>query len=261
MEFWGNSYSLVSLDPDAATYIAAVEAADGQLLEALVKDAYNEFVIRCKSDPSPVAGVSNFQALKACCILAGARTLPGALVPLKGAAPTNFNFVAGDYNRKTGLIGNLSTKYLNSNRNNNEDPQNNKHLSIYLTTIGTGNRYMGTISALGTAGSSSLASFGGGQLAAYVNSATTFSGPGLTAGFFGANRSASTTTSYRNNGATGSGSSTSQTPENASILVFRSATSYTSCRATFYSIGESLDLALLDARVTALINALAAAIP
>jgi hypothetical protein len=32
-------------------------------------------------------------------------------------------------------------------------------------------------------------------------------------------------------------------------------------RLAFYSIGESLDLALLDARVTALINAFAAAIP
>jgi hypothetical protein len=30
---------------------------------------------------------------------------------------------------------------------------------------------------------------------------------------------------------------------------------------SFYSIGESLDLALLDARVTDLINAFAAAIP
>jgi hypothetical protein len=32
-------------------------------------------------------------------------------------------------------------------------------------------------------------------------------------------------------------------------------------RLAFYSIGESLDLALLDARVTDLINAFAAAIP
>jgi hypothetical protein len=36
---------------------------------------------------------------------------------------------------------------------------------------------------------------------------------------------------------------------------------FTSARLAFYSIGESLDLALLDARVTDLINAFAAAIP
>jgi hypothetical protein len=36
---------------------------------------------------------------------------------------------------------------------------------------------------------------------------------------------------------------------------------YSNARLAFYSIGESLDLALLDARVTTLINAIAAAIP
>ena len=36
---------------------------------------------------------------------------------------------------------------------------------------------------------------------------------------------------------------------------------YSDARLAFYSIGESLDLAILDARVTALINAYAAAIP
>jgi hypothetical protein len=35
----------------------------------------------------------------------------------------------------------------------------------------------------------------------------------------------------------------------------------TNARLAFYSIGESLNLALLDARVTDLINAFAAAIP
>jgi len=35
----------------------------------------------------------------------------------------------------------------------------------------------------------------------------------------------------------------------------------TNARLAFYSIGESLDLALLDARVTDLINAIGAAIP
>jgi hypothetical protein len=38
------------------------------------------------------------------------------------------------------------------------------------------------------------------------------------------------------------------------------ADAYTTARIAFYSIGESLDLALLDARITTLINALDAAI-
>ena len=47
-------------------------------------------------------------------------------------------------------------------------------------------------------------------------------------------------------------------------MVFQRGTNQpfpTDARLAFYSIGESLDLALLDARVTALINAIAAAIP
>jgi hypothetical protein len=67
------------------------------------------FVNGCKAD-----GIWN--AIKASCILAGARTLNGALVPLVGTAPTNFNFVDWCYNRKTGLVGDGSTKYLDSNR-------------------------------------------------------------------------------------------------------------------------------------------------
>lgn len=240
-------------DADALRYIRAVEAADGGRLEVGVRAAINAFVVGCKSD-----GI--WDAIKASCILCGARTLAGALVPLVGAAPTNFNFVSSDYNRKTGLIGNTSTKYLDTNRNNNADPQNNKHVAMHLTTLGVGSRYLGTASAFATAGSSNLVAFGGGSLATYLNSATAPSGPGLATGFFGGNRSASSTVSFRNNGATGSGSATSQTPENASLLVFRSATTYTSCRAAFYSIGESLNLALLDARVTALVNSLGAAI-
>jgi hypothetical protein len=97
-------------DVDAIAYIAAVEVADAEPLELGVKRSINAFVKGCKAD-----GI--WDAIKASCIMAGARTLAGALVPLKGTAPTNFNFVSGDYNRKTGLVGDGSTKYLDSNRN------------------------------------------------------------------------------------------------------------------------------------------------
>jgi hypothetical protein len=110
-----------ALDPDAKTYINAVEFADGQPLESAVRTAIDKFVRGCKAD-----GI--WDAIKASCVLAGARTLDGALVPLKGSAPTNNGpFVSGDYDRKTGLAGNGTTKFLNSNRNNNADPQNSNH--------------------------------------------------------------------------------------------------------------------------------------
>jgi hypothetical protein len=84
-------------DADAVAYIAAVEAADGQALEAATRMAINSFVKGCKAD-----GI--WTAIKASCILAGARTRLGALTPLAGTAPTNFNFVDGDYRPPSFLL-------------------------------------------------------------------------------------------------------------------------------------------------------------
>jgi hypothetical protein len=73
----------------------------------------------------------------------------------------------------------------------------------------------------------------------------------------------------RGNRTTVSGSSNSSAPSNALITIFARNSSATDLapqlltfeRFAFYSIGESLDLALLDARVTALITAFGVAIP
>jgi hypothetical protein len=243
-------------DAEADAYIAAVEAADGQALESGVKFAIKNFVLCCKQD-----GI--WDAIKASCILAGARTLDGALVPLVGPAPTNVGpFVSGDYNRKTGLVGNGSSKFLNSNRNNNADPQNSNHLAVYATTaqqnatIGAGVTDAGATSISNT--TVIRARSRSGSLA--------ISSLQLTAGFHGISRSSSTTILLRGNGSLESISQTSQTAFSGNVLVFARGTSAspidsTSSRLAFYSIGESLDLALLDARVTDLINAFAAAIP
>jgi hypothetical protein len=83
-------------------------------------------------------------------------------------------------------------------------------------------------------------------------------------------RSDGSSFSVRTNGSTVAptgGSLSSVAPSSHNIYVFaRNGTSgvpavYSNGRLAFYSIGESLDLALLDARVTTLINAFAAAIP
>lgn len=127
-------------DPDAAAYIANVEAADGQSLEQLVKEAITGFVIDCKT-----TGI--WSAIQSCCLLCGARTLNGALVPLKGSAPTNFNslFNNNDYSRDIGLKGNGSSKYLNTNFLATSLDQNNFHFSMYISTLssaGTQKTYM-----------------------------------------------------------------------------------------------------------------------
>jgi hypothetical protein len=82
-------------------------------------------------------------------------------------------------------------------------------------------------------------------------------GPGIAA----KSRSNSTEVTWRKRNTTATGSLASQTPSAGVIEVFRATAAATNARLAFYSIGESLDLALLDARVTDLINAIGAAIP
>jgi hypothetical protein len=240
------------LDPDAKAYILAVEAADGQTLEAGVKKAYNTFVKGCKSD-------GTWNAIKASCILSGARTLSGALVPLKGTAPTNFNFVSGDYNRKTGLVGNGTTKYLDSNRNNNADPQNSKSTGTWTTAFGI----IGGVS-LGSGGADTGASTIGSLTGSTRNNCSSISLGGLTGytGFAGSNRSSSAGYTRRVNSTSTSITQASQTPQNRNILLFASNTgiaggSFSDNRMSFYHIGESLDLSKLDSRVDRLVAELA----
>jgi len=239
-------------DPDAAAYITAVETADGQSLETAVKVAIHSFVKGCKAD-----GI--WPAIKASCILAGARTLTGALIPLAGPAPTNVGglFVSGDYNRETGLVGDGSTKYLDSNRAADAQPQNSIHVAAYATNAGT------TGYALGTGGTASNAvNLGLPTVVWRLNSGPYQPSGGVNAGLTGISRSVSTEFILRRNGANETAAVASAAPLSTSLLVFgRSVAASTNARLAFYSIGESLDLSKLDTRVTTLINAIGAAIP
>jgi hypothetical protein len=256
-----------SYDPDAQSYITAVETADGQALETGVRDAINAFVVGCKAD-----GI--WTAIKASCIMAGARTLAGALVPLVGTAPTNFNFVSEDYNRKTGLLGNEASKYLDSNYTLLTSLQNNRHASAYVTQpqMSSG----GTIFYFGTGSTTDLASTQLGFVQSTPNDLITrcsntassqVSASLNGAGLAGVARGSSTAYTVRGNGQTVTQTVSSAEVSERSLIVFArrfsnalGIQSHTNARLASYSIGESLDLALLDARVTALINAYAAAI-
>ena len=198
--------------------------------------------------------------------MAGARTIAGALVPLVGAAPTNFNFVAGDYNRKTGLQGDGSTKYLDSNRNNNADPQNSKHISAYVTIEslpGTPGIALGT-NTVASGGSWAGRNADRTTSAMRANSATSYSyldAWPLTPGLIGVSRSGANAQSHFAGPGLQTSTIASDTPLNENILIFAGVGGISSNTQSFYSIGESLDLALLDARVTALMGAFAAVIP
>lgn len=250
-----------NFDPDAAAYIRAVEIADTQALEPGVKRAIDNFVRGCKSD-----GI--WSAIKASCILAGARTLAGALTPLAGPAPTNNGpFVSGDYNRKTGLVGNGSSKYLDTNRNNNADGQDSNHQALWLTSamsisqacIGAGGASTGTSSISTTSGALfNYRSRNGTPITGGSSSGTT--------GLVGISRAASAGYDSRDNGATTARTQASQSAYSGNVFVFAresagSAGLYTGARIAFYSVGEALNLSQLDARVSTLITAIGNAIP
>ena len=249
------SNRFISTDADVSSYILAVESADGQQLEAGVISAVESFITGCKSD-----GI--WSAIKASCILAGARTLSGALVPLVGTAPTNNNFVSADYNRKAGLIGNGTNKQLNANRSGSADPQNNVHQAVYVSQSPTNtiSAYIGHSTTIpsylaGASGTNTIQS-------RFRVAATGSKADGTTIGFKGQSRSLAASYIIRtaSSNATIAIASTGN-PDAAQFAFSRASSVYANARLSYYSIGESLNLALLDTRVSNLMTALAAAIP
>jgi len=246
-----------SLDVDARQYIINVEEQDGQPLESGVRTAINDFVVGCKAD-----GIWN--AIKASCILAGARTLDGALVPLVGAAPTKNGTEGGwNYNRETGLEGNGTDNYLDSNRAANADPQNDMHLAVNLASIGSGlGRYIGAYSGPGTA--DDFLDVTGNIRNRSIDTPANVT---VAVGLYGTSRTASTAFTVRSNATTVTGLTFASTaPGTQNHFIFSqnnngSLYGTSNARLAFYSIGESLDLALLDTRVSNLMTAIGAAIP
>jgi hypothetical protein len=238
-------------DPDAADYFARIVSA-GSTISANNQSAVNAFIVGCKAD-----GI--WTAIKAACFLAGPDDLTGALVPLVGTAPTNVggNFVSGDYNRVTGLKGNGATKSLDANRNTNADPQNNHHFAAYATTpTNTTCGVIGGRSSSVNAGTKQLnwIATTGAEFRACSGTSSVVTPTLPSAGLYAASRSNSTGFSARVPSSTSAITLASDGLDGASFFIFARNTSGTALihsdwRLSFYSIGESLDLAALDARL------------
>lgn len=242
-------------DTDAEAYLIAVETADNASLEYGVRQAITKFIIDCKTD-------GNWTAIKAACILCGARTLSGALVPLVGTSPTNNNFVSGDYSRTLGLLGNGTTKWLNSNRNNNADPQNSHHMATYISVAGGSDKvYIGAGAATNETGASNFGPTGSLLFTRSRNSGQQNAGT-TQAGFICISREASGSYMFRNNQTTSTLTVASQTPANANIGVLAATNgAYPApARIAYYSIGEAVTLSTLDSRVTTMMTSIQAAL-
>lgn len=252
-------------DRDALAYIRNVEAADGSYLETGVKQAINAFVVGCKAD-----GI--WDALKASCIMCGARTISGALVPLAGTAPTAYSFASGDYDRSSGLKGDGSTKYLDSGRANDADGQNDFHIAVHETATHNNGSVFGASVSFADIPNASISQISYRASTASLvlrakdyNSDTQTRATGVV-GFTGVNRGSSSSFSFRFGGTGGSIEAFSAAATTANYLIFAQNNvgstigSFSNARLAFYSIGSSLDLAALDNRVSTLVSAIAAAI-
>jgi hypothetical protein len=267
--FPGLGSQAVPTDADALDYLDRMAAADGASVEVGVATAVDAFFRGLKSTGQEYDGVyrTTFESLKACCILAGARTLAGALIPLKGDAPTPYGFVSGDYSRTGGLGDPDAASYLDSNRANNADPQNDHHFAAYATSTQAG----GNISFIGavdgtyaktifrTAANSWL--LYDGRLTAPTSGVANASLVGLV----GVTRTGSSAFSGRVAGVPAEKNEPSFSWGPLNIFVFGyngsgTLTAPTSSRLAFYSIGTSLSLEDLDTAVTNLITAIGEAL-
>jgi hypothetical protein len=240
------------MDSDAAAYITAVESADGATLPTNIKNAIDAFVVGCKAD-------SNWTKIKSACLFAGPATLLGSLVPLVGVAHTNSGFVSGDHSQFFGLQGD-GTKSINTNRADNADPQNDCHQSVWVSaaaTAGSLGAFIG--SGTGSGGTHLLADRTVNNWIASRHRSGSFgsiSGGGAS-GFIGHSRSASASYTLRVGGSSVLQSIASSAASGSTSLVFSRGSIPTNARLAAYTIGESVDLALLDARLTTYMAAIA----
>ena len=263
----GLSSQPLPTDADAIDYLSRMATADGAGVDTSVAVAVDAFFRDTKA-----AGV--FDALKACCILAGARTITGALVPLAGTAPTSNGFVSGDYSRTDGLTGD-GTSYIDSGRAGDDDPQNDHHISTWVSSASsTGSPNLIGTDGVSTAGGTNLyeehatASLAGASRGTGSSSGFNIAGGHTATGLKALSRSSASSYVVRVDEANTPATVASQPPTSRNYFVFarNDATSppqfVTDATIAFYSIGTSLGtdpgdgLAALDTAVTNLMTAI-----
>jgi len=245
-------------DADALDYLSRVKAADGAGVETGVAVAVDAFVKGCKAD-----GI--WTALKASCLLCGPRTFNGATTALVGDDPTPYNWSNFDYNRVTGLKGDGSTTYLDSNRAGDADGEYDRHVSVFVDDRGTkggGARYIA--SGTGNTNDTFINNLSAGSVISAVSNPSYDTVAYSGGGFLGSKRSISTSFDFRVGGTTTPFSRTSGTPNAENFGIFCQSIgnlAFSDARLAFYSIGSAIsDLALLDTRITAYVAAVAAAL-
>ena len=217
--------------------------------------AIDRFIKGCKED-----GI--YDDLNAACVMAGWDSLAGALTPLKGAAPTNSGL--SNYDRGIGIAGDGSS-YLNSNRDNNADGQNDQHLAVFATSPSSDGK---VLAGRGTFSDATTIFRVAGNTTLYFRNRSGSSGgiadAGTSTGLYGSSRNAAEQFFVRANKDTQTALVASTGAISGDVYIFDSngygAGVETDATIAFYSIGTSLSLEDLDTAVSDLITAIGEAL-
>jgi hypothetical protein len=251
----------VGFDRDAIAYIRSVEEADGAYLETSVKTAINNLVAGLKAD-------GLWDAIGSSCLLCGPRTLAGALVPLRGDAPTaEGGWASGDYDRSTGMKGNGTSLYLNTGVNNASFTRDDFHMACYVTEAGTAGetRWLAGAGGIQTGASELFTAGGNYQYRNQNGTAATSSGFADTlTGLMASSRYNAGFFDFRAGSLSSNSSRVSQLPYNDVVHIFKTSyfasTSGFNGRLAYYSLGSQIDMAKLRTHLDAYVTAIGAAI-
>ena len=189
--------------------------------------------------------------------------IQGVTVPLKSTmtALTNNNFVAADLNQLTGLKGDKSTKFINTNVAGNSVSINDVSFSCYTTERGTsGRQYLSSFDKqVLQAGFTVPQRF---TFKAQSGSAINLDSTTDTVGFIGISRdnSADFDCYIMDREVTQVEASSDTGTTDFSLFAFRplAPTGHNDCRISTYHIGPALDLATLEGLQDTLITEIAA---
>jgi hypothetical protein len=247
-----------AFDADAVLFIRRMMASDQKQLEPAVMTALNDFIIGLKSD-------GLWEDILTGCLMVGARTLRGALTDIKGVVPLyGENFVDADYNRITGLMGDGSTKSVVTTIQHTTLARDDHHLSVWATEVDTTNsgRWLlgGTLAVNQT-----FLSRNSNSDTLRTRSATSSDGSltgGYVPGFMGLSRNNADDYQIVGGGlsTTITNATTGQNNYTFRALSTGAASNYSASRLAWYSLGSSLSLTDLDARLSTVLSAIETAL-
>lgn len=226
-------------DPDAQAMFNA-RAAVGDPVPAPYMQAISDYVVALKAVPGLWAAILQLV------VMAGATTVAGARIAIKGLSLTSNNFVNGDVDLKTGVRGNNTNKWWDTG-NTLTGRQNSHHAYTFITELPT--LYPAILFGTGGAGNGSMGlGFASAVTVIWRSSHTTSvsAAPGP-AGGFGLTRTSSANYQRMNSGGVATVAQVSQAPSTRPILVnartqvaSNSPEGWSNSRALVWAFGDGI---------------------